>query len=107
MSAWAARRGRREAHMKIGSALLLALALVWPASALAAWDVGPPVGSKVPALHVTDLKGAPVKLADLSGKSGVVLVFFRSAKWCPYCQAQLMGLKEAPGPLAERGYKLA
>jgi peroxiredoxin len=93
--------------MKIGSAPFLALALVWPASAMAAWDVGPPVGSKVPALHVTDLKGAPMKLADLSGKNGVVLVFFRSAKWCPYCQKQLMELKGAPGPLAERGYKLA
>jgi peroxiredoxin len=65
------------------------------------------VGAKVPALHATNLKGAPVKLRDLSGKSGVVLVFFRSAKWCPYCQKQLMELKDAPGPLAERGYKLA
>jgi peroxiredoxin len=71
------------------------------------WDVGPPVGSKVPALHATDLKGAPVGWRGLSGKNGVVLVFFRSAKWCPYCQKQLIDLKDAPGPLAERGYKLA
>jgi len=93
--------------MKFGSALVLALMLIWPASALAAWDVGPAVGAKVPPIHVTDLKGAPVSLGDLSGRNGVVLVFFRSAKWCPYCQRQLMELKDAPGPLAERGYKLA
>src|ERR1700741_1779503 len=73
----------------------------------AAWDVGPPVGAKVPALHAKDLEGAPVSVRELSGKNGLVLVFFRSAKWCPYCQKQLMDLKNAPGPLGERGYKLA
>jgi peroxiredoxin len=94
--------------MKFVSMLMLAIALAIPAGARAgAWDVGPPVGSKAPPLHVTDLKGAPVALRDLSGKNGVVLVFFRSAKWCPYCQKQLIDLKDAPGPLAERGYKLA
>jgi peroxiredoxin len=71
------------------------------------WDVGPPVGATVPALHATNLNGVPVGWRDLAGKKGVVLVFFRSAKWCPYCQKQLTDLKAAPGPLAERGYKLA
>ena len=95
--------------MKLLAALVLAsVVLIAPAAAsAAAWDVGPPVGAKVPPLHATDLKGAPVSLGGLSGKNGLVLVFFRSAKWCPYCQQQLMDLKAAPGPLAERGYKLA
>lgn len=94
--------------MKIVAALALAFSLFAPLAAnAAAWDVGPPVGAKVPALHATDLKGAPVSLKDLSGKNGVVLMFFRSAKWCPYCQKQLMDMKAAPGALAERGYKLA
>ena len=89
-------------------AMLVMLLLLLPLAARsAAWDVGPPVGAKVPALHATDLKGAPVSLRALSGKNGLVLVFFRSAKWCPYCQKQLMDLKDAPGPLATRGYKLA
>jgi len=94
--------------MKLAAAFALALSLVLPMAArAAAWDVGPPVGQKVPSLHATDLKGAPVSLRDLSGQNGLVLVFFRSAKWCPYCQKQLMDLKDAPGPLRERGYKLA
>jgi peroxiredoxin len=94
--------------MKLLATLTLAIALIAPAAAMAAtWDVGPPVGAKVPALHATDLTGAPVSLRGLSGKNGVVLIFFRSAKWCPYCQKQLMDMKDAPGPLAERGYKLA
>ena len=64
-------------------------------------------GAKVPALHATDVKGNPVNLRGLSGKNGLVLVFFRSAKWCPYCQKQLMDLKDAPTLLAARGYRLA
>jgi peroxiredoxin len=95
--------------MKFTAAVVAALvSLLLPlAVSAAAWDAGPPLGAKVPALHATDLKGAPVSVRELSGKNGLVLVFFRSAKWCPYCQKQLMDLKEAPGPLGERGYKLA
>ena len=44
---------------------------------------------------------------DISGANGTVLVFFRSARWCPFCQAQLVSLKDAAAPLALRGYKLA
>lgn len=94
--------------MKLAVALTLAVSLLLPmAAGAAAWDVGPAVGATVPALHATDAKGAAVSLRELSGKNGLVLVFFRSAKWCPYCQKQLMDLKDAPGPLAQRGYRLA
>lgn len=93
--------------MKFVATLVLGLSLLWPMTASAAWDVGPAVGGKVPPLHATDADGAPASLRGLSGKRGLVLVFFRSAKWCPYCQKQLMELKDAPGELAARGYKLA
>jgi peroxiredoxin len=87
---------------------MMSLSLLAPAVVHAApWDVGPVVGAQTPALHATDLKGAPVAMHDLSGKRGLVLVFFRSAKWCPFCQQQLMDLKAAPAPLTARGYKLA
>lgn len=94
--------------MKFVLALAAALSLLSAQAGMAEpWNVGPPVGAATPPLHAVDLKGAPVRLRDLSGKQGLVLVFFRSAKWCPYCQKQLMDLKDAPGPLAERGYRLA
>ena len=87
---------------------MIALSLLAPSLVQAAsWDVGPAIGVNVPALHATDVKGAPVTIGDLSGKNGLVLVFFRSAKWCPFCQKQLFDLKDAPEPLARRGYKLA
>ena len=90
--------------MKFAS-VLAAIALVLPATALA-FDIGPAVGSKVPHIAATDLAGKPVTIAKLSAENGVVLVFFRSAKWCPYCQKQLIELKDAKAPLAARGYNL-
>lgn len=92
--------------MKLMTVLALLLALITPAHA-GTWDVGPAVGSLVPALHATDLHGNPQSVQKLAGKSGLVLVFFRSAKWCPYCQKQLNDLTAAPAPLARRGYTLA
>ncbi|MBP8246587.1 MAG: peroxiredoxin family protein [Phenylobacterium sp.] len=85
--------------------LVAALMLAWPAAA-AAFDPGPAVGSKAPPISAHDVAGKPVTIAGLSDKKGVVLVFFRSAKWCPYCQKQLIELKDAQAPLAQRGYRL-
>jgi len=36
-----------------------------------------------------------------------VLFFFRSADWCPYCQAQLIELNSGVAAIAQRGYRLA
>lgn len=84
----------------------MALAIVSPATA-APIDVGPPVGATAPALHVVDLDGKPVSLAAISARNGAVVIFFRSAKWCPYCQKQLIEFRAAKQPLADRGYGLA
>lgn len=70
-------------------------------------DIGPAVGAPIPHFAAVDAKGAARDFAGLSGKKGVVLVFFRSAKWCPFCQAQLIDLKKARAPLEARGYGLA
>jgi peroxiredoxin len=97
--------------MKIAR-FLTTLALVWAAPALAVApaptiDIGPQVGTRIPALHAIDASGNPATLASISGKHGVVLLFFRSAKWCPYCEAQLIEFKAAQAPLEARGYRLA
>jgi peroxiredoxin len=64
-------------------------------------------GAKISAsFSAKDSKGRTRSLASIAGKQGTVLVFFRSARWCPYCQAQLKSLKAAQTPLAQRGYAL-
>jgi peroxiredoxin len=64
-------------------------------------------GAKMPAAFAAkDAGGKPRTLASVAGKNGTVLVLVRSAKWCPYCQAQLKELKAAQAPLGQRGYNL-
>lgn len=69
-------------------------------------DIGPAVGARIPEFAAVDAGGAARSFASLPGKKGVVLVFFRSARWCPFCQHQLIDLKAVQAPLAERGYSL-
>ena len=66
------------------------------------------MGAKVPAgFKAVDSMGRARTWASVAGKKGTVLVLFRSAKWCPFCQAQLKSLKDAQASLAQRGYGLA
>jgi peroxiredoxin len=67
----------------------------------------PDVGQRAPALVATDMAGKARTIASVAGKKGTVLVFFRSASWCPYCKAQLIDLnKNAAETLKARGYAL-
>ena len=91
------------APLAVVSAQPAAPAMAAPGSAI---DIGPAVGAHIPALTAVDSKGAPRDFASLPGKKGVVLVFFRSARWCPYCQHQLIDLKAVQAPLAAKGYTL-
>jgi peroxiredoxin len=70
-------------------------------------DIGPPVGRPAPPMHALGVDGKPVSLRELSGRRGLVLLFFRSAKWCPYCQQRLTDFRAAQAPLEARGYRLA
>jgi peroxiredoxin len=71
-------------------------------------DLGPPVGTKAPDIGTRlDQTGKPRTLADLMSKNGVVLLFFRSADWCPYCKAQLIDVNGGVAEIEKRGYGVA
>jgi peroxiredoxin len=73
-----------------------------------AQDLGPPVGSKAPDIGTRlDQTGKPRTWADLMGKNGLVLMFFRSAEWCPFCQAQLIDVNGGVAEIEKRGYRVA
>ena len=100
-------RACREENMKNWFLTALAASAVMLIPVAFAFDIGPAVGSQIPAFIAHDAQGKTVQWSDLAGEKGTVLVFFRSAKWCPYCQAQLISLKDAAAPLQQRGYRLA
>lgn len=65
------------------------------------------VGQKVPAsFSAKDASGKTRNWSSVAGRKGTVFVFFRSARWCPYCQAQLKSLNEIQASLGQRGYTL-
>lgn len=72
------------------------------------FDLGPAINAKAPDIGTPpDQTGAPRALSSLMGEKGMVLFFFRSADWCPYCQAQMMDLNTAVAGIERRGYKMA
>src|SRR5689334_20311798 len=83
--------------------------LLGPASQVnAAEELGPSIGARVPDIgSPLDQNGMPRTLQSLMGENGLVLFFFRSADWCPYCQAQMVDLNTAVAAIQRRGYRMA
>jgi len=65
------------------------------------------VGQKAPAFSARDQFGREQTLETLKGSKGTVLLFYRSADWCPYCKGQLIQLQSAKARFEEQGLKLA
>lgn len=90
--------------MRFFTSLMGALALFGVFTAAQA-ATGP--GDALPhSLAAKDQSGADQTFDTLKGENGAVLVFTRSADWCPFCQRQMIDLNAIQSDLAERGYTL-
>jgi peroxiredoxin len=73
----------------------------------AAGDLGPAVGTKAPDIGTRlDQDGKKRNFASLVGRNGLVLMFNRSAGWCPYCQAQMIELNGGIADIEKRGFRV-
>lgn len=63
-------------------------------------------GDSVPTISLSDQNGVVQTWDGLYGKKGVVVVFYRSAAWCPYCQSQLIELGRNKEKFDREGYNL-
>jgi peroxiredoxin len=71
-------------------------------------ELGPSIGIRAPDIGTRlDQTGKPRTFDDVMGKNGLVLMFFRSADWCPYCQAQLIDVNGGVTEIEKRGYRVA
>lgn len=68
---------------------------------------GPKIGAKAPAFSVTSTSGEITTLETLRGRRGLVLVFVRSADWCPFCKLQLQDLNSVAKDLDALGWPMA
>jgi peroxiredoxin len=99
---------RLQAALRIASMLALLVLVGAPVSSAWAEDLGPAIGTTAPDIGTRlDQAGKPHQLSDLMGKNGLVLFFFRSAGWCPYCQAQLIDVNNGIAEIEKRGYNVA
>lgn len=69
--------------------------------------VGLRAGQKAPDFSAADQFGKTQTLETLRGPKGTVLLFYRSADWCPYCKGQLIQLQAAKERFEKQGIKLA
>jgi peroxiredoxin len=70
-------------------------------------EVGLRAGQKAPEFSAPDQFGKTETLDTLRGTKGTVLLFYRSADWCPYCKGQLIQLQAAKERFEKQGIKLA
>jgi len=70
-------------------------------------EVGLRAGQKAPDFSAPDQFRKMQTLESLKGSKGTVLLFYRSADWCPYCKGQLIQLQAAKKRFEEQGIKLA
>jgi len=64
---------------------------------------GPKIGAKVPDFTLSDQDGKQLSLHELMGPKGLLLIFSRSADWCPFCRSQLVELQESAEALRRNG----
>ena len=70
-------------------------------------DVGPTLGDKAPSLTVIDKNKATVSIDDLTAEKGLIILFFRSADWCPFCKKHLIELQGVADKFKALGYGVA
>lgn len=90
----------------IAGLLAIAAAQVVPAQSVRRIDVsklGPQVGATVPAFTLPDQHGKSRTLQSVMGPKGAMIVFYRSADWCPYCKTQLLELQSQYETLRKDG----
>lgn len=88
---------------------LMAASLTAQADEMKAADIGPAVGTVLDLdFAAPDQDGNAQNFNSFAGEKGAVVVFFRSAKWCPFCQMQLIDLNtNAVKEITKRGYGMA
>jgi peroxiredoxin len=68
--------------------------------------LGPQVGQTVPDFNLPDQHGMKRSLQGVMGPKGAMIVFYRSADWCPYCKTQLLELQSQYDSLRKDGLGL-
>jgi peroxiredoxin len=86
--------------------LILAIFAITPVFAQTP-NYGLQPGTQVPAFNLKDQDGNPQTLKSLAGPNGLLILFNRSADWCPFCKSQLIDLETARQAFEAKGIHVA
>ncbi|NQY49955.1 MAG: peroxiredoxin family protein [Colwellia sp.] len=94
---------------KVAAIVLFSLLLFFTNNVLAntSINVGPDLGKKAPAITAINTLRQPVTIEQLAGEKGLIILFFRSADWCPFCKKHLLELNDLAEQFSELGYAIA
>jgi peroxiredoxin len=99
---------RRRTAPRLFSPLVLLIFMVPPLTAQTAPSIpGIAVGETILAIETVDQNGHLQTFDSLKGKQGLLLLFSRSADWCPYCKMHLTQLEQAKARFEEKGIRVA
>ena len=87
--------------------LLFSIINTSSAADMPSMDVGINIGDQAAKITVVNTLQQTETIKSLSGKKGLVLVFFRSADWCPFCKRHLIELNEIAHKFTALGYNQA
>lgn len=68
--------------------------------------IGPEIGNKAPAFNALNTLNVKVNITELSAEKGLIVLFFRSADWCPFCKRHLIELNDYADKFKALGYGL-
>ncbi len=68
---------------------------------------GPEVGARIPGFEAKDHTGKTQTFESLRGPKGLLLLFTRSADWCPYCKGNIVQLERQRRQFESKGIRLA
>ncbi len=91
-----------------GHLLLIVVSTLLAVSSVTAQKIkGLEPGVKAPDFKLKDQEGKRQTLTTLAGPNGLLLLFFRSADWCPFCKGQLVDLQGMQKAFAAKGINVA
>lgn len=94
----------------MGAATVAALTVVVTLAQAPPVDVqtlGPQPGQAAIDFSLSDQSGKSWSLASLAGPKGTMLVFSRSAEWCPYCRTQMVEIQRSLADIRAQGFGVA
>jgi peroxiredoxin len=64
-------------------------------------------GASIPGFELKDQSGKTQDFNSLKGSNGLLLIFSRSADWCPLCKSQLIDFEASRRNFEEKGIRVA